>query len=299
MADINYFQITGKYLRFFKVFDPYDFLFEMDLKGGFAIGVSKHISGTSEDMPVGLMVADADEDRITVKWIYVAAEARGLGIGTRLMEYAFMESKARGFDRLAVRVTGEYDTNGLEWSSETFFYDLEFDNVENELPEWSIRVTDLYDEKEGYKHTDKGVNITPLSEMKEKEVKGFYEFLKIRYKKQLNYDVEKMEKFADPMISYAWQQGKELKGYLLTARSDENIYPIAFMAGNPNDELTLAASAIQVSEDCARPEDILRVKCMSFGDEDLMKRLSFSSDPIDVKYFTAGVSGHVAKKETR
>ena len=85
MADINYFQITGKYLRFFKVFDPYDFLFEMDLKGGFAIGVSKHISGTSEDMPVGLMVADADEDRITVKWIYVAAEARGLGIGTRLM----------------------------------------------------------------------------------------------------------------------------------------------------------------------------------------------------------------------
>ncbi len=299
MAGINYFQIYGKYLKFFKSFDPYDFLFELNLKGGFAIGASRHLEGTADDVPAGLMIAEIDNERITVKWIYVEPQSRGMGIGTQLMQYAFEESAARGFERLAVRVTGEYTTNGLGWKAETFFNDLNFDSAENELPEWSIKVTDLYDEKDGYTHVENSVNIVPLSEMREKEVNGFYTLLKSKYKKQINYDVDIMRNYSDPMISYAWIQGKDLKGYLITVRSDENIYPVAFMANNPNDELTLAASAIAVSEDCAKPEDVLRVKCMSFGDEELMKRLSFASDPIDVKYFTADVKEYISRREAK
>lgn len=299
MAHINYFQIYGEYLKFFKLFDPYDFLFELNLKGGFAIGASRHLDGTADDVPVGLMIADADNERITVKWIYVEPQSRGTGIGTQLMQYAFEESAARGFERLAVRVTDEYTTNGLGWTAETFFYDLNFNSAECELPEWSIKVTDLYDEKDGYIHVQNSVNIVPLSEMREKEVNGFYGVLKSKYQKMINYDLEKVREYSDPMISYAWIQGKDLKGYLVTARSDENIYPVAFMAGNQNDELTLAASAIAISEDCAKPDDVLRVKCLSFGDEELMKRLSFAQEPINVKYFTADVKEYINRREAR
>lgn len=296
MSDISYFQIYGRYKDYFTGLDPYDLLFETELKRGFAIGVSRHIPDTEEDIPVGLMIADIDKERIIVKWIYVAPEERGEGIGSRLMELAFEESVSRGFKKLAVRITDEYFTNGLGWNPEDFFSDIGFDNVENELPEWSITALEIYDKKDGYKHPVRHLNIVPLNEMKEKDIDSFYETLKNKYKKNIQYDVETLKALADPMISYVWLQEKELKGYLINIRSGENIYPAAFMAGSQEEELNFLSNAIEVSEDCTKPADTLRVKCHSFGDEDLMKRLCFAAEPIGVKYYTADVNDYLEEK---
>ena len=289
MGDISYFRVYGEYLDYFRDFDLYDLLFDIKLCGGFAIGAAKHVPDEG-DIPAGLMIVGVDESGLTVKWLYVAPGDRGRGIGTRFMELAYMEASGRGFDRVYVRITDEYINNGLEWMPEIFFYETGFTDVEPELPEWSIRVADLYDETKGYKHPKKNLNLIPVSDMKDREVNLFYEIIKNKYSEKPGSDPDVMKQLYDPQLSYACLRDKELTGFIINARSNGNIYPIAFHAESPADELTLASSAIEMSEGYTKARDTLRVKCKSFRDEELMRRLSFASEPIGVMYYTADVN---------
>ncbi len=297
MSQINFFQVKENNQRFFEQFDPYDLLFELQTFRCFALGASVRTVDGKKDIPAGLMVAGESDARLVVNWLYVAPEYRGLFIGTKLLALAYEEASARGLDEVAVRVTGEYEDNGLEWNPERFFVDMGFSKVEDELPEWTIPASVLYGSKDAYKHIEKGTNLIPFSDMNNKTKETMYEKIGAGFKNQLKIDVELIKSLADPMISYAWVLQKELMGVSANARSDHYIYPIAFFAKNNADLVALASNAIGMSEDCVNAGDMLRVKCEKLGDEKVMRDLSVSADPTSVKCYTKAVSEYLLEKE--
>ena len=297
MPQIKFFQIDESRQSFFRQFDPYDFLFDLKLSGGFALGAGV----TSEDdgvyTPAGLMVAGADEDSIVVKWLYVAPEYRGLYIGTRLMELAFEEAHAEKLNEVVVRVSGEYRDNDLGWDPQRFFIDLGFDGVEKGLDEWSIPSAVLYGSDDSYKHIDKGIKLMPFSEINKSDLEKMYVIMADEYKNQLIYGIETIKALADPLLSYAWVINRELVGGVVNARSDNYVFPIAFFVKDPKDSLDLASAAIEISQDCVEQNDVLMVRCENSVDEMVMAELLTKASPKKVRYFTKNVDAFMAEKE--
>ena len=297
MSQINFFQIKEEQLGYFEQFDPYDLLFGVRVSECFAIGATVRPPEHQKDIPAGLMVAGESDDRLVVSWLYVAPEYRGLLIGTGLLDLAYAEAAARGIEELAVRVTGDYEDNELGWDPERFLIDMGFTGVEDDLPEWTIPTSVLYGSKDAYKHIEKGLNLIPFSEINNKTKETLYEKMRVNFKNQLKYDLETIEALADPMISYAWVYQKDLMGVVANARSNNFIYPIAFLSKNTNDSLALASNAIGMSEECVNAGDYLKVKCEKLGDEKVMRELSVSSAPTSVKCYTKSVSEYLQQKE--
>ena len=297
MSQIKFFQINENHLSYFEQFDPYDLLFELKVSKSFALGACVHSAERDKDIPAGLMVAGEVDDRLVVSWLYVAPEYRGLFIGTKLIKLAYEEASARGLEELAVRVTGEYENNDLEWNPGRFFTDVGFLHVEDELPEWTIPASVLYGSNDAYKHIDKGLNLIPFSDINDKTKEILYDKIKENFKNQLKYDVEMIESLADPMISYAWVYQKELMGISANARSGNYIYPIAFFVKNASESVPMASNAIGMSEECVKTGDLLRVKCEKLGDEKVMRELSVSADPTSVRCYTKSVAEYLLERE--
>ncbi len=124
-TDIRYAILKNGEEALFKGLDPFEKSALLELPYGFAIGAYDK-DGDSYS-PVAYLVGTATDEAVTIEWMVVAPEYRFLGIGDRLLDYAFKMAANGGLYYLSAAIMPDIEKESMcdgaiDYFAERLFY---------------------------------------------------------------------------------------------------------------------------------------------------------------------------------
>ncbi len=279
--------------------DPFDALELLCLPGAFALGSTQEMDGF--DVPAGLMVVSCQEEQLTIEWLYVTPEFRGMGIGSYLMELAFEEAKGRGIGDVSARITEEYVDSGLLWDPEEFFTNDVFGNEDESFSEWHTSMCDLSkllmkDEKKN-EAAAKDPEVVTLKGLSNYDRADTGPALRKLFSSRVPQKFDRYLQAADDRLSFFLLRDGQYCGALLTCGNGNSHYPFFMVAKDDNDAEKLARAALYHAEDYVRGNEQIVIRCETRLAEKLLEQLQIPARTFQVASFTVGTEEFDKQKD--
>ena len=246
-------KVRAEHAQLFSGVAPEDVLGMLSLPNCGAIGAVEDKKG------IGLLVFTGQKDSITIEWLYVDEDYRGIGAGAELVENAFMIAEKLGAERLLLRLPEDENFEGLQ----LYFMEWGFGWRKTFPGDWEFTVKEGCNTQFGKKAlTIKGdiPNISPLSKVPHKDIKVAAKKAEEEGRTIL-YDIDKNRNFLDQELSVVCSYKGIVKGMLLFHRADSVIYPVVLWAENDNSTIiaNLIGSAVRSTVRSAKLTDVVRI----------------------------------------
>ncbi len=217
----------------FEGMDPYHMEDRLLLTKGFFL-IAQF---TDTEKPLGMAVVTDDGERLTLEWIFVLAEYRGLGIGRRFIHKMNKEAVSRGYAETAVLIRTDFEHNPKR-TTDLYFRKRGFCDKEQELTCYETSLSVLSKELADIKESSNG--IFPLSKLDTPLRMSVMALLK------------KEGEFAfygaaDTKLSQALFEVEKAKGILLICAREDRLYLYSFHAKTAKELLTMLNNAVKAA----------------------------------------------------
>ena len=280
--NIKYVQLDEELRGYFLKYDYFDQFSCLVQPGSLALGAFVR-DEEEKDRPAGFLVAepDTEDGTLTIRWLYVDSEYRGLGIGSNLLYLLFAEAAGRKNTRVMVRLSDEFLIAASEWDPERFFMDCLFEEEDAVLDEFVYNVGELTGSVEFKKTIGRKSTIRMLSVLSEAEKEEVYKNTEAR-----------VRNLTDEEISFALPEDGVYKAALFVRQYGDVYYPMALIGENEEykEKLVRAALAFLVDEE---PANMLRVECASIAGEKIMEKLGLHGKKYLISYREASVADYL------
>ncbi len=103
----------------FENMDPLDVSRQKQFKANFMLGATRE--GEEEDVPAGLLLGNMEKKNLTLRWLFVAPEARRRSYAERLLSEAFLAARDQGLEELTVTFPDVYGYKTICRNDRAFF----------------------------------------------------------------------------------------------------------------------------------------------------------------------------------
>ncbi len=217
----------------FEGMDPYHMEDRLLISKGFVLIAQL----TDTEKPLGMAVVTDDGERLTLEWIFVLAEYRGLGIGRRLIHKMNKEAVSRGYAETAVLIRTDFEHNPKR-TTDLYFQGQGFCDKEQELTCYETSLSVLSKELADIKESSNG--IFPLSKLD----------TPLRMSAMVLLKKEREFAFygaADTKLSQALFEAEKAKGLLLICAREDRLYLYSFHAKTSKELLVMLNNAVKAA----------------------------------------------------
>jgi len=223
---------------------------------------------------IGILIFSSQgKTSLTIEWLYVDEEHRGIGAGAELIEKLFDIALKLNVERVCVRIVQDEDFE----AKQLYMLDFGFGWSRTLPGEWNLTAKELYLTPFGQKAVNTDIDkemIKPLSEVSQKELSGALKKAKDEGKTIL-YDVGKNRKYLDSDIStIAISKGKVI-GMLLMHRSKHVLFPVVLWAEKENVSViaNLIGASMKAGVKSLKGKDVIRITVENDRAEELLEKI--------------------------
>lgn len=261
-------RVNADTAKFFAGVAPEEVLSLLSLPNASALGA------VEDKEALGILVFTYQgKSSITIEWLYVDEEYRGIGAGSQLMEKVFEAAKAVKAENIYARLVEDEDFEAMQ------LYMLNWGfNWRETLPgEWNITAKELYTTPFGQKaistNIDKDI-VQPLSKISQKMLAEAVQKAKDE-RRTILYDVIKNRKSLDAELSRVAVSKDKVVGMLLIHRSNHLLIPVLLWAENDSKEIiaNLIGASMQAGVKTLKGKDTIRFTAGSERTNSLISRI--------------------------
>ena len=139
-------KLNKEKLPAFESMDPLDVSRQKHFKANFMLGAT--CDGEEKDVPAGLLLGNMEKKQLTLRWLFVAPEARRRSYAERLLSEAFLAARDQGMEELTVTFPTVYGYKTICKNDRAFFLSHGF--TETPDGKMTAKVAD-YDSLTNYK----------------------------------------------------------------------------------------------------------------------------------------------------
>ena len=247
-------RVKKEELKYFAGVAPVDVLGLMTLPNAAALGA------VEDKDAVGILVfTKQGKESITIEWLYVDEEYRGMGAGAMLTEKTFDIAERLKVKRVCARLTQD---DNFE-AKQIYLMQWGFSWMKTLPGEWNITAKELFNlpfSKKVLKMKEAVPDVKPMSEISKKDLaKAVIDAEKAGA--NILYDVVNNGQYLDPDLSVVSTRNGKINGLFLMHKRANVIYPAVLWSkdNDPSIISRLFAGSLKYGEKSIKEKDTIRI----------------------------------------